>query len=91
VQFYRKAIKGKFQVWGELGSDAPAHSQHLQYMGQFLDDLPLSHVPEPSVGILVAPIALALTRRAARPSPSPSRRPNQRVSESFPPREPKLH
>jgi hypothetical protein len=63
VQFYRKAIKGKFQIWGELGSDAPAHSQHLQYMGQFLDDLPLSHVPEPSVGILLAPIALGAPRR----------------------------
>jgi hypothetical protein len=64
VQFYRKAIKGNFQIWGELGSDAPAHSQHLQYMGQFLDELPLAHVPEPSAALLLAALALARGSRA---------------------------
>ena len=87
VQFYRKAIKGNFQVWGELGSDAPAHSQHLQYMGQFLDELPLSHVPEPSAALIIMPMALALARLSAYRSG----REDQAARESFPPREPKLH
>jgi len=45
LNFYRRASSGNFQLWGATGSDGPAHSKHLQYIGQFLKDLPLAHVP----------------------------------------------
>jgi hypothetical protein len=52
LQFYRKAQLGDFSVWGATGADAPAHSRHLQYMGQWLGDLPFDDVvlPPPITG-----------------------------------------
>jgi hypothetical protein len=45
LQFYRSAQAGNFRLWGTTGSDAPAHSKHLQYIGEFLKELPLALVP----------------------------------------------
>ncbi len=47
LQFYRKAELGDFSVWGATGSDAAAHSRHLQYMAQWLTDMPLTGIIEP--------------------------------------------
>ncbi len=47
LQFYRKAQLGNFNVWGATGSDGAAHSRHLQYMGQWLGDLPFNDVSVP--------------------------------------------
>lgn len=43
--YNRHAKSGAFEVWGATGSDAAAHSKHLQYIGDFLNDLPLARVP----------------------------------------------
>ncbi len=57
LQFYRKAQIGDFGVWGATGSDAAAHSRHLQYMAQWLGDLPLTNVVvEPPVGGVIVPL-----------------------------------
>lgn len=52
LDFYRKAQSGNFQLWGGSGSDAAAHSKHLQYIGEFLEDLPLAKLtaqePQPA-------------------------------------------
>ena len=63
VQFFRCAIDGNFAVYGELGSDAAAHSQHLQYMGQFLGQLPLAKVPEPAGATAVLLVCAGLLVR----------------------------
>jgi hypothetical protein len=65
LQFYRHADSGNFTMFGALGADAPAHSKHLQYSGQFFDLLPLSSVPEPSTAaivLLLTPVALRRRR-----------------------------
>lgn len=62
LNYYRKAQSGKFTVLGATGNDAAAHSKHLQYIGDYLEELPLAKVPEPvSVG-LIAPLALMMLR-----------------------------
>jgi hypothetical protein len=67
LQFYRHAQTGNFSVYGATGSDATAHSKHLQNIGQFLDDLPLSTVPEPStLSMLCVAGGAVLTRRRPR-------------------------
>lgn len=43
--YNRHAQSGNFELWGATGSDAAAHSKHLQYIGDFLNDLPLARVP----------------------------------------------
>ncbi len=45
LDFYRRAELGNFEVWGATGSDTTAHSQHLQYIGQWLGDLPFDNGP----------------------------------------------
>lgn len=45
LDFYRHAQRGNFQLWGALGSNGDAHLEHLRYIGQFLADLPLAHLP----------------------------------------------
>ena len=45
LQFYRTAESGNFRLCGATGSDAPAHSKHLQYIGEFLKQMPLALVP----------------------------------------------
>jgi hypothetical protein len=65
LQFYRRAQAGEFEMFGALGDDATAHSKHLQNIGQFLDDLPLALVPEPTTAMmtLTALAGTALIRR----------------------------
>ena len=55
LDFYRKAQLGDFSVWGATGADAAAHSKHLQYMAQWLVDMPLTDVmlPPPVGGDIV--------------------------------------
>jgi hypothetical protein len=66
LAFYRHAKKGNFEVWGATGSDGDSHLEHLQNIGQFLEELPLATVPEPSaVGLMMLPLSLFLRR--ARP------------------------
>ncbi len=45
LDFYRRAQSGNFQLWGALGANGDAHLEHLRYIGQFLADLPLAHLP----------------------------------------------
>jgi hypothetical protein len=67
LQFYRRAETGNFTVYGANGADATAHSKHLQNIGQFLDDMPLSTVPEPhAVGMLSLSAVALLSRPRAR-------------------------
>ncbi len=55
LQFYRRAEIGNFGVWGATGSDAAAHGQHLQYMAQWLGDLPFDNEP-PGPGGTIVPL-----------------------------------
>ena len=45
LDFYRHVKSGQFQLWGAEGADAEAHLEHLRYIGHFLKELPLSHLP----------------------------------------------
>jgi hypothetical protein len=45
LNFYRSAQSGNFRLWGATGTDGDAHLEHLRYMGEFLEDLPLAKVP----------------------------------------------
>lgn len=66
MQFYRRSLKGNFAIYGATGTDGPAHSLHLQTMGQFLGALPLSHVPEPGTSSLLISLLAAAARRRSR-------------------------
>ena len=33
-----------FELWGALGSDGDSHLEHLRYIGEFLEELPLAKV-----------------------------------------------
>ncbi|MEM1446334.1 MAG: hypothetical protein AAGF84_09780 [Planctomycetota bacterium] len=44
LDFYRRADLGNFHVWGATGANGDAHLEHLRYLGEWLDDLPLSGV-----------------------------------------------
>ena len=64
LDFYRHAKRGNFEVWGATGSDGDAHLEHLRYIGQFLQELPLATVPEPTAaGIILMTLPLLLRRR----------------------------
>lgn len=66
LNFYRRAESGKFKLWGASGADGDAHLEHLRYIGEFFDDLPLAkQIPEPSSSVLgaIAVGALAACRR----------------------------
>ncbi len=54
---------GDMSIYGATGTDANAHSIHLQYIGQFLGGLPPAQVPEPSVGLIVAGMLICTLRR----------------------------
>jgi hypothetical protein len=45
LNYYRTAQTGNYKLWGTTGTDAAAHSKHLQYIGDFLEELPLARVP----------------------------------------------
>jgi hypothetical protein len=42
LNFYRSAQAGNFQLWGATGTDGDSHLEHLRYIGEFLEDLPLA-------------------------------------------------
>lgn len=66
LDFYRFAQKGNFVVHGALGMDGDSHLEHLRYIGQFLQELPLATVPEPgssALVLLIAPVALNRRKR----------------------------
>jgi hypothetical protein len=42
LNFYRYAQTGKFRLWGALGTDGDSHLEHLRYIGDFLEELPLA-------------------------------------------------
>jgi hypothetical protein len=42
LNYYRKAQAGNFRVWGANGDTADAHSAHLRYIGDFLEELPVA-------------------------------------------------
>jgi hypothetical protein len=63
LHFYRTAQLGNFKLWGATGVDGPSHSAHLAYIGEYLEDLPLAHVPEPTTLSLLALAPLFLRRR----------------------------
>jgi hypothetical protein len=42
LNFYRKAQTGNFHLWGATGTDGDSHLEHLRYIGDFLEDLPLA-------------------------------------------------
>lgn len=64
LDFYRHAKSGNFELWGANGDDGDSHLEHLRYSGEFLQHLPLAHVPEP--GSLAAFAATLLLRRRRR-------------------------
>jgi hypothetical protein len=76
LNFYRYAASGNFRLWGATGSDGGAHLAHLRYIGEFLRELPLAKVPEPSTLVLGAIAAVLLPRR---------RRSRRRPADSYPP------
>jgi hypothetical protein len=47
LNFYRSAQTGNFRLWGALGSDGDSHLEHLRYIGEFLEELPLAKVTPP--------------------------------------------
>jgi len=42
LNFYRKADSGNFHLLGALGEDGDSHLEHLRYIGEYLEDLPLA-------------------------------------------------
>jgi hypothetical protein len=67
LNFYRQAQSGNFRLWGALGSDGDAHLEHLRYIGEFLEELPLAkQIPEPST-LLMAALAATLLPHRRRP------------------------
>lgn len=64
LNFYRRAQTGGFMVLGATGADADSHLEHLRYIGEFLEDLPIAKVPEPAgMGLLAGGAALMRRRR----------------------------
>jgi hypothetical protein len=45
LNFYRSAQSGNFRLWGALGTDGDSHLEHLRYVGEFLEELPLAKAP----------------------------------------------
>ncbi|TWT43264.1 hypothetical protein [Botrimarina hoheduenensis] len=45
LTFTRIASAGNFKLWGSPGETGEAHMQHLRYMAEWLDDLPLAKLP----------------------------------------------
>ena len=46
LEFYRHAKQGNFELWGARGDDGPAHMEHLRYIGEFYQHLPLARLAE---------------------------------------------
>jgi hypothetical protein len=69
LNFYRRAQSGNFKLWGALGSDGDSHLEHLRYVGEFFQQLPLAkEIPEPATAALMLLAALiSLLPRRRRP------------------------
>lgn len=48
LTYNRTAQTGNYKLWGTTGSDGAAHTKHLQYIGDFLEELPLAKIPTQS-------------------------------------------
>jgi hypothetical protein len=67
LNFYRRAQSGNFRLWGASGADGDSHLEHLRYIGEFLEELPLAkQIPEPSTLLLAALAAACLPLRFQR-------------------------
>lgn len=44
LNFYRSAQSGNFRLWGALGTDGDSHLEHLRYICEFLEELPIAKV-----------------------------------------------
>lgn len=66
LQFYRHAKSGNFELWGATGSTGDDHLKHLQYIGQYLQSMPIAHVPEPASIALLALSVPLIARRPCR-------------------------
>jgi hypothetical protein len=66
LNFYRYAQTGNFRLWGALGTDGDSHLEHLRYIGEFLEELPLAKVPEPATWLLLSWANSWLTLRRRR-------------------------
>ncbi|MGD9634210.1 MAG: PEP-CTERM sorting domain-containing protein [Pirellulales bacterium] len=67
LHFYRRAESGNFKLWGASGSDGDAHLEHLRYIGEFFEELPLAkQIPEPSTLLMATFTATALALRRRR-------------------------
>ena len=47
LNFYRQAVSGNFRLWGATGADGDSHLEHLRYIGQFFQELPLAKLAPP--------------------------------------------
>ncbi|MCA9236923.1 MAG: hypothetical protein KDA44_15710 [Planctomycetales bacterium] len=47
LNFYRQAHVGNFWLRGATGSNGDAHLEHLRYIGEYFDDLPLAKLATP--------------------------------------------
>lgn len=63
LDFYRHAKSGGFELWGALGDTGDAHLEHLRYSGEFLQHLPLAHVPEPTSLLGIVSVVVIGSRR----------------------------
>jgi hypothetical protein len=45
LNFNRYAQSGNFRLWGATGADGDSHLEHLRYIGEFLEELPLAKMP----------------------------------------------
>lgn len=67
LNFYRRAQSGNFKLWGALGTDGDSHLEHLRYIGEFYNQMPLAkEIPEPSSLLLVGIAASCLLSRRWR-------------------------
>ncbi len=68
IHYYRKAVKGNATLYGATEDTGTGHLLFLQDISQWYDDLPLNHVPEPSLTVSIALISLRRNRRRQRRS-----------------------
>ena len=66
LNFYRRASTGNFHMWGATGTDGDSHLEHLRYIGEFLEEMPIAHVPEPGALAALASITSLLLGRRCR-------------------------
>lgn len=65
LNFYRRATTGNFKVLGATGADGDSHLEHLRYIGEYLREMPIARVPEPSLAGVIASVLILRRRRSA--------------------------